>query len=412
MGDAPLADAAPAAAVEAAAAAPAVASATSAAAGGGDKEEHEGMIFDKEWGWYRKDERVWTMNEIRDHPMFMEDMPRDISDNPHLLALQSLVYDGNTPEQMAEHFRTLGNDAFRSSTNAISSQNALACYTKGLEMEGKDLAVNSQLHSNRAAVSLRLKEYDKAVIDSRMALKLDPTNVKAAFRAAQASDGLKLTAQALDFCEKALAISPKDAGLLQLQTKLKKTLAREDAARAKARETDEAAARAVAAVSEGVRCAIEAKGSRLGPMLFEMPIYRRPGVDIRPRLTEDDATAVQWPLILVYSEYGQTDFVEFFDERCSLVEQLELMFPAGRHAEWDEEGKYVWDRLACYLEVHTDTKEEGASRFLPVEATSPLEETLRQASVLPICLVVHVFVSDHASHAAFRREHGLGLQGP
>ncbi|CAK0859173.1 unnamed protein product [Prorocentrum cordatum] len=41
--------------------------------------------------------------------------------------------------EMAEHFRKLGNEAFRLSTGKIASQNALLAYTKeGLEMECKD----------------------------------------------------------------------------------------------------------------------------------------------------------------------------------------------------------------------------------------------------------------------------------
>merc|ERR1719230_626724 len=135
--------------------------------------------------------------------MFMEDMPRNIDDNPYLLALQNLLYEGKTMEGMAEYFKNLGNEAFRMSTNAVATKNALQAYTKGLEMECADSKINSQLHSNRAAVSIRLKEYDKAVDDCRKAIKLDPSNVKAIFRAAKASEALGLTSQALEFCTEA-----------------------------------------------------------------------------------------------------------------------------------------------------------------------------------------------------------------
>merc|ERR1740130_776292 len=109
-------------------------------------------------------------------------MPSDISDNPHLLAMQSMVYDGQTMEEMAEHFKKLGNDAFRMSpATPISNMNALLMYSKALEMECTDKALNSQLYSNRAAV------------------RLDTKNAKASYRAAKAADGQGLTTQAIAF---------------------------------------------------------------------------------------------------------------------------------------------------------------------------------------------------------------------
>merc|ERR1719401_1923772 len=168
------------------------------------------------------------MNEIRDLPMFMEDVPSDISDNPHLLALQSMLYDGQSDEEMAEHFRQLGNEAFRNSTNKVASQNALMAYTKGLEMQCKDDKLNSQLHSNRAAVSMRLKEYAKAVDDCRRAIKLDSTNTKAYYRGAKSPEALNLTQQALALCKGALETKPDDKELLQMRKKLEKRAAEEE----------------------------------------------------------------------------------------------------------------------------------------------------------------------------------------
>merc|ERR1712046_461045 len=74
------------------------------------------------------------------------------------------------------------------------------------------------------------------------------------------------------------------------------------------------------------------------------------GAPPQPRLAQEDTeagdgSAVVWPLLLLYDETSQTDFVEAFDDRCLLEEQLQLMFPADRKVDWDEEGKYVWHDL-------------------------------------------------------------------
>jgi len=92
----------------------------------------------------------------------------------------------------------------------------------------EDKKLNSMLHSNRAAVAMRLKEHDKAVDDCRRAIKLDPTNVKAYFRAARSSELLTLTKQALSFCESALKLVPDDPDVKHLHERLQKSLAKEE----------------------------------------------------------------------------------------------------------------------------------------------------------------------------------------
>lgn len=356
-----------------------------------------------EHGPYRIDDKVWTMNEIRDHPMFMEDVPSDISDNPDLLALQSLLYDGQSEEEMAEHFRKLGNEAFRVSTNKTSSQNALMAYTKGLEMECKDNVLNSQLHSNRAAVSMRLKEYDKAVDDCRKAIKLDPKNTKAYYRGTKASEALGLTAQAVRFCKGALDLRPDDE-LRQMHKKLQQRLQQEEEQQRSRKAAEDLASTEYRVAKSAVQDLLEARGVDLGPILFEVAMYFQ-GKQPMPSLADDADDAVQWPLLLLYDETSQSDFVEIFDERCTLQEQFEIMFPRDRRVDWDEEGKYVWDRLVAYLEYyHGDNNR--STRMLRVDSTLPLQDALQNLRV-PQCLTLHVLVDSSGAHESFCREHHL-----
>lgn len=377
---------------------------------GQETSETAAEIFDEdEFGQFKKD-RAWTMNEIRDHPLFMEDMPRDINDNPHLLALQSLIYDGQTPEQLAEHFRKLGNEAFRSSSNHISSQNALMAYTRGLEMECKDEALNSQLYSNRAAVSLRLKEYDKAVNDCRCAIKLDSSNTKAQFRAAKASEALGLTSQALEFCKDAVRLMPNEKEVRDMQARLMQRLQTEEQGRVKDRRSAENAKKEQYFADLTVVAALERRHVTLGPPMWDMGMYTRGSLP-RPKLaaaadaSEEDGDAVHWPLLMLYDETNQSDFVETFDDRCALEDQLQLMFPEDRAVEWDEEGKYVWNRLACYLERYA-AEEGNESQMLRVPIDAALQEHLRGLRVPP-CLVFHIFVNGTPAHEHFCKAHAL-----
>lgn len=382
-----------------AAEAPATAGAASGADGINGEQPIAGI---DEFGPYRT-QRIWSMNEIRDHPLFMEDVPRDIEDNPHLLALQSLIYEDKTQEEVVDHFKNLGNEALKSSNNKVSLQNALLCYTRGLEEECDDKCLKSQLHSNRALVSYRMKEYDKAVNDCRSALQLDPRNMKAYWRATQASEALLLTAQALAFCNEALKISPEENESLKVRNRLQKVLEHENQERDRARQAADRAAKEKSGADSVVQAVLQSRGVRIGPCLFDMSMYTPKGAP-RPVLASDDDSAVVWPLLFMYDETSQSDFVESFDERCTLSDQLQIMFPADRQVEWDVEGKYVWDRLAAYLEYYPDGHRD--TRVKRVDTSDPLANVLKDLC-LPPCLSLHMMANGSPFHRNYCQSHDL-----
>jgi len=324
--------------------------------------------------------------------------------------MQSMVYDGQSQEEMAEHFKKLGNDAFRMvPQTAVANQNALACYTRALEMESKDKAVNSQLYCNRAAVSLRVKEYEKAVNDCRQALKIDADNHKASYRAAKASEAQGLTAKALMFCTDALRNS-EDKEIRMMKIRLTDRLKSEESGRQDDRKVLVKAAEELRFADLTATNALQERAVHLGPPMWDLTHYTR-SVPPRPRLArtgeeeQGDGKAVIWPLLMLYDESSQTDFVESFDDRCALEDQLQLMFPADRHVDWDEEGKYTWDRLVCYLECYQ--AEEGKdTRNMRVKTDECLQDQLHGHRVPP-CLVFHVFVADTPAHAHFCSNHSL-----
>jgi len=42
-----------------------------------------------------------TTDYLLNHPLFMKELPADIESNPHLVALQNIIYD-EEPEKLAE----------------------------------------------------------------------------------------------------------------------------------------------------------------------------------------------------------------------------------------------------------------------------------------------------------------------
>jgi hypothetical protein len=96
---------------------------------------------------------------VCENPLFLteSEMPQNIEENPLLMAIQSLLYDG-TPREVAENFKNQGNEAFATKDYA----NALEFYNRGIaHLEEKDdesdssiLDLYSILLSNRSAVYL------------------------------------------------------------------------------------------------------------------------------------------------------------------------------------------------------------------------------------------------------------------
>lgn len=161
-------------------------------------------VDDYDWELNPEILKEWNENPDKgcDHPLFMKEIPRNIDDNPDLVALQQLVFGEKTPEQIALQFKNVGNDFLADGKKRYKE--AIQAYTKGLEEEAKDDKLNSIIYGNRAQAYLNLNQFVEAVDDARKSVGLDATNVKAFFRGAKASFNLKLYRQCIKFCEEVL----------------------------------------------------------------------------------------------------------------------------------------------------------------------------------------------------------------
>ena len=62
-----------------------------------------------------------------------------------------------------------------------------------------------------------------------------------------------------------------------------------------------------------------------------------------------------WPVTLLYDEYGQSDFVQRWEEGTMLAQQLAMMFPledeGSEPPPWDERRDYRADQLEVWLQT-------------------------------------------------------------
>lgn len=97
-------------------------------------------------------------------------------------------------------------DALKHYTNSINCQPILGSYT------------------NRALVNIKLKKYEDAIDDCNRALKIEPYNIRALLRKAQALELLKKFAEVLHIAEYIITIDPNHVIAQQLAGKARKQI--------------------------------------------------------------------------------------------------------------------------------------------------------------------------------------------
>lgn len=307
-----------------------------------------------------------TVAELKQHPLFMTDLDdADPADNPDLAALQALAFDG-TPLENATNFKEQGNECFRAKRWADAKE----FYTKGIavllaeELKRKNQAAASSsqdtttpptstpesteetkaqldllesLYVNRAATHLSLRNHRSTTLDCAAALRLNPSNLKALYRSARALLLTDRLPAARDACARGLALSPSNPPLLALSadiTAREAALAAKDAAEARAAHREKL-----------LKAALAARG------IVTRETGRPPEMeDARVRLVPDEESvesSVVVPVLLLYPEDGETDFIKQFGETETLGQHFGYVFPLP----WDREGRYRAEGVECFAEA-------------------------------------------------------------
>ncbi|KAI9018984.1 hypothetical protein DFJ74DRAFT_608140 [Hyaloraphidium curvatum] len=293
--------------------------------------------------------------QLQNHPFFMNDLPGGLEENDMLEAMRELVYEG-PPEEVAANFKNQGNEAFK--RGKAGYRDALEFYTSGLAVKAGDPLLDAVLHANRAAVNLELKNYRAVLNDCAEAIKLDPSNVKAYYRAARACLALGRLKEALDAAERGLAIDAENAPLRaekdKIEAKLREEKRKEDEKKARQRQEKMAELR--------LAQALRMRGLRMrGAPKVE---------DARVKL-DPETNRLFWPVFFLYPEHKESDFVKAFDEADTLDDQLETMFE--ELAPWDSAGEYRADSVDVFVE---DADSDG-KRLFRVPSAKTLGEILQ-----------------------------------
>lgn len=375
---------------------------------------------DDEFDWEVSEEYLKELREKyndKEFPLFMDELPAEISSNDDLLALQQLVYDENdSPATIAGNFKDHGNSFFRE--GARGHGNAIACYTKGLEAQCGDKALDAVLLSNRANVYLMRRSYVECVEDCRRAIALDRQNIKAYYRAAKASLEMELFHQASKFAAAGLKMSAATAAG---QNDALKRLFEESERKAEERRVAKTRAAASATkmsrvTARALQEALEERGiKKVVSSSYNVGLDAAYGLagaaDLpKPLLDEEGKGVLHWPLMFLYPEKGQSDFVQRACEDDKILRHLQTIFPGGDDfAPWDRERRYSWEALQLYFEPVAG--EETSSGKQVVYSLGD-DVTIRRlvdlgGGVVSVPLVFHALVRNSAAEKHFVETHAV-----
>uniref|UniRef100_A0A6Q2WUS6 Cns1/TTC4 wheel domain-containing protein n=1 Tax=Esox lucius TaxID=8010 RepID=A0A6Q2WUS6_ESOLU len=292
--------------------------------------------------------------EFNKVPMFMKTAPEDIDPlkHPELAAIQSIIHDDDRPlGEQAQSLKDEGNEYFKER----NYKKAIVSYTAGLQKKCSDCNVNAVLHTNRAAAHFHLGNMRSALNDAVAAKKFKPDHLKALIRGATCCLELKKYTDALQWCEEGLKLQPTDKKLLELRAAADKhkRVAERDARKAKVQEKKERSER------EALLAAIKvSRNVKIKTSVLYSASKALAGLDL-DGLCSTEATGarvflgeqgiIYWPVLFLYPEHQQTDFISAFSESSSFLDHLSHMF-GEELPPWDTDRKYSFKNLQVFFE--------------------------------------------------------------
>jgi tetratricopeptide (TPR) repeat protein len=277
-------------------------------------------------------------------------LPLDLQpDDESLAAMAALIDEGEDDVSLADHWKGKGNESVVNAQKEKSNKrlgyykHALAHYDTALKhirdavqppnrVTKKVHKLHSTILGNQAQVHLALKNYGSCRKNCVKAVAVYRKNVKAYYRAAKASFEVKKYREGRTFAEYGLKHDPENKPLVQIMAKLQKKCEELDA---KEKAQKKAEQQLDFKVSKCMKACKE-RGITVGPAQF---IERYMDYEAMPEILPDGS--MSWPVVFLYDEYQQSDFMQAFHEGEMFAEHLAMMLPIeGPPAPWDEHFTY------------------------------------------------------------------------
>ncbi|KAK2193938.1 hypothetical protein NP493_4g02022 [Ridgeia piscesae] len=313
-------------------------------------------------------------DELNQHPAFMKDIDLSKPLTPAVEGMMAMKYESDSARDNAESFKDDGNVNFKLKKYKWAIDN----YTAGIKCCCGDVMLNTILYSNRAAARYHIGNYRSALNDCVSACKFTEGHMKAITKGAQCCIVLGEFQKGLNWCDAGLRIKPGDEVLLKLREKADKLHRQKERDERKAMKKEQKQK----ADDDKLLATIQQHGVKLVDTtdtddtavaldklsLDSVETHHPSGA----RVTLDSSGALHWPILFLYPEHGETDFIMQFSEKSKFVDHMEMMFPvAGEPQTWDTDNKYRAPNCQIFFE------DQEKDRLYPVDMNSTLETVLK-----------------------------------
>ncbi|KJH50701.1 tetratricopeptide repeat protein [Dictyocaulus viviparus] len=287
-------------------------------------QNHERKAFDfDEW-----------CKDIEQHPAFMTDIETGLKGEyaDAISALQALKYDDDIDEDKhacAERYKQDGNGHFKMKKYRWATD----CYSEGIKQKCLDRRLNSILYSNRAAAQYHIGNFRSAIKDCAMALRFNPSNVKAAVRGADCLLQLGHAKECIEWVELAEKNFASECNIYERGKPAEDEQNRIDSLR----DIKKKAADLLVIVERDQRKARLLEKKELDAKRRLLEALKERGLNLRPRLPFARPDLMDWSLLEVNipqaPEVGQVDLLTDCDETSELGSVLRPLLASP--SEWD-----------------------------------------------------------------------------
>ena len=313
-----------------------------------EESDDEFMNYEKNW---TKEELGKEIDDLQFHPLFAKDPQKMDKESKEYKALETLIYDEDD-ETLQENFYTQGNNILKKyiliknpkkDEQKHYLREALFKYNEAIERKTENNDLKSKIYCNRAFVNLRLKNYGKAITDSKNAILLNKKYLKAYYRKATGEFELKKYRDCLETCKFGIRVE-KEKSLILLRNKAQKKIAVEEEKKEKKKIIKNMNLENILKHLEKEKILYAIKNTLSLPPVYE-------------NIFVIENKKIKTSIIFIYPEFSQFDFVKKSSEEDLILNHFYFIFQNG--LPWDTKNLYNQNNIELFVEINAQKPING-----------------------------------------------------
>ena len=352
--------------------------------------------------------------DLQKHPLFMTEMPENPEDNPELMALQALKYEGD-PDKVALEFY----DKSKESLDKYNKQGkqfkdlreATYYICNAIDHVAEDIScdfIKFKLYFHRAQIQRMVKNWGYAIEDLRSAIKYngsikednkeDLANVNEAFyQLIDTYITVEAFEKATNLINARIKEVSKDADAVKKYKAYENKITSIKKQVIENMEKMEMFKNMESSKKLKLYEELTSRNIRLKKQLHNIP------QGYAAEIYKDENNKFHFPILIIYEEFNMTDYIQDFVEDNLIGDILEIIFENG-DLPWDREHHYTSSNSMCYYQCsnYNDQTKTETVLYYPCRKDERLIDVLSNKKLhmngFPIFSIVSPMSGSFYSH--------------